>query len=100
MTPIYAQLSGGSSGDWLEPFLLIYGVIWLLVLAMLLGRQDYDPTTKLIWVVVLIFVPFFGMFLYWAIAPSARTQTLDRSKEVSGTPWENDSGHTGKAKEG
>ncbi len=100
MTPIYAQLAGGTSGDWLGPFLLIYGVIWLLTLAFVLGREDYDPVTKLTWVIVLIFVPFFGILLYWAIAPGARTQVVDRSKQVSGTPWENDSGHTGKAKQG
>jgi len=108
MTPINIQLSNGSSGDWLMPFLFIYGLVWLLVLATILLRADLDPVTKLTWVIVVIFVPFLGVILFWAIAPSnpknsPREYSLgkknnDPSNQLSGTPWENDPGYSAKSK--
>ena len=102
MTPINIQLSSssGHSGDWLIPFLLICGVIWLFVLAAVLYNKDLDPITKLTWVVVVIFVPFFGVFLYWfRPGQTIPGQTIDPSKQLSGTPWENNPGYTDKSKE-
>jgi len=102
MTPINIQLSSSSgSGDWLVPALLIWGVIWLFALATVLYRSDFDPVTKLTWVVVVIFVPFFGVLLYWAVGPnnpqnSPRefSKSSDSTNQLSGTPWENDPGYT------
>lgn len=68
-------------------------VAWLLLLAFLLARTDLDPITKLMWVVVVIFVPFFGMLLYLALAPPVVRKDLDISNQLAGTPWEHDSGH-------
>jgi hypothetical protein len=105
MTPINIQLSNGSFGDWLVPALLIYSLVWLVVLASLLGRADFDPVTKLTWVVVVIFVPFVGILLYWAIAPSSPRwgwspkEKIDPSNQLSGTPWENNSAYRVKGKE-
>jgi hypothetical protein len=98
MTPIGVQLSNGSSGDWLPAFLLIYGLTWLLVLTQILRRSDLDPVTKLTWVIVVIFVPFFGMLLYWSIAPGSSRQEIDPSNQLSGTPWENNPGYSTKSK--
>jgi len=92
------QFSNGSSGDWLPAVLLIYGPVWLLVLAVILGRSDLDPVTKLTWVIVVIFVPFFGILLYWTIAPGSSRQKIDPSNQLSGTPWENDPGYSSKGK--
>jgi len=96
MTPIDAQLSNGSSGDWLPAALWIYGLVWLLVLALILRRSDLDPVTKLTWVIVVIFVPFFGMLLFWSIAPSSSRQEIDSLNERSRTQWENNPAHSGK----
>ena len=105
MMPINAQLSNGSSGDWLPAFLLIYGLVWLVVLAQILQCSDLDPVTKLTWVIVVIFVPFFGMLLYWTIAPSNSKNSprefsnkIDPSNQLSGTPWENNPGYSAKSK--
>lgn len=105
MAPINAQLSNGSSGDWLPAFLLIYGLVWLMVLAQILQRCDLDPVTKLTWVIVVIFVPFFGMLLFWTIAqsnlknsPREFSNKIDPSNQLSGTPWENNPGYSAKGK--
>ena len=107
MTPINIQLSSGS-GDWLIPVLFIWSVVWLFVLAAVLHRKDFDPITRLTWVVVVIFVPFFGVILYLAIAPSNPKNSpreysfgkknSDPSNQLSGTPWENDPSFTAKSK--
>lgn len=92
MAPINIQLNS-SSGDWLIPLLLIWSVIWLFVLATVLFNKDLDPVTKLTWIIVVIFVPFFGVFLYW-IRPELPKKKIDPSNQLSGTPWEDDPGYT------
>jgi len=99
MSPIDIQLSSTSgSGDWIIPLLLIWSVVWLFALAGVLYRKDLDPVTKLMWVVVVIFVPFFGVVLYW-MCPDLQRKTIDTSNQLSGTPWENDPGYGAKGKE-
>jgi hypothetical protein len=94
MTPINIQLSSPSgSGDWLIPLLLVWSVIWLFVLANVLFRRDFDPMTRLTWVIVVTFVPFFGVILYW-IRPETPRKSIDPSNQLSGTPWEDDPGYT------
>ncbi len=88
--------NGSSSGDWLPFVLPVLLVLWLGSLALALGRSDFDPVTRLTWVIVLIFVPFFGIVLYWAIAPPVPRRTIDTSNDRAGTPWENNPGHTTK----
>ncbi len=92
--------NGSYSGDWL-PILLpavfvVWLIVWLLSLALALTRPDFDPITRLTWIVVLVSVPFFGLILYWAIAPQRPRRTIDTSNDLAGTPWENNPGHTTK----
>jgi hypothetical protein len=99
VTPFNINLSNGHSGDWLMPFICIYGFVWLFVLAFLLLRQDLDLITKLTWVVVVVFVPFFGILLYWSIGPSSSWSPkarIEPSDQRAGTPWENDPGFRSK----
>ena len=103
MPPMNIQSS--YQGDWLVPFLLVYGLVWLFVLGSILRRTDFDPVTKLTWVVVVIFVPLFGMVLYWSIAPGNPknspqefSKKNDPSDQLYGTPWKDDSGYTAKNK--
>jgi heme/copper-type cytochrome/quinol oxidase subunit 2 len=73
------------------------GLVWLIVLAAILLRTDFDPITKLTWVIVVIFVPVFGLLFYWFLAPSRpEKEKIDLSNQLSGTPWENNPGHTNK----
>ena len=79
--------SQGFSGDWLPYVLLLWGPIWLLNLALVLRRSDYDAITKLTWVIVIIFVPFFGVLLYWFIAPERARRGSAPLSDLSGMPW-------------
>jgi hypothetical protein len=55
---------------------LIVGGVWMLVflitLALLLQRKDLEPIAKFMWVFVVSAVPFFGVILYWFVAPKTR----------------------------
>jgi hypothetical protein len=77
--------------------MLIYGLYWLWNLSRLLQRKDLDPVTKLTWVVVLIFVPFFGLFFYRDQVPDPVAEigkgTFSGGPDVRGTPWETNPGH-------
>jgi hypothetical protein len=49
----------------------VWVIVWLLVLATALSRKDFDPITRLTWVLVIILVPIFGVVLFWVVAPTA-----------------------------
>jgi len=72
---------------------ILWTIIWVAVLARILGRKDLDVHHKLLWTVVVIFVPFFGIGLYWFLAPdsapSGKKITVIAQSDVSGTPWAN-----------
>ena len=78
--------------------LFFWLLIWLAVLGRVLTRTDFDTPTKLLWVFVVVMVPFFGVFLYTFLAPAAPVSAaaaasksgphLPRS-DVAGTPWAN-----------
>jgi hypothetical protein len=68
--------------DGLIPLLVValYGICWLFALGGTLTRDDFDPVTRLTWVVVIIFVPVFGI-LYLVLTP--RGYLVDREHSVS-----------------
>jgi hypothetical protein len=72
------------------------GLIWLAVLARILSRQDYDTLTKILWVIVVIFVPIFGVLLYAFLGPDgpSKPYRIIPGSDVSGTPWADDPNHT------
>jgi len=53
-------------------FSIIWMIIWLMELAAALSRKDFDPVTKLTWILVIILVPVFGVVFYWFIAPASK----------------------------
>jgi hypothetical protein len=53
------------------------------VLATALARKDFDPVTRLTWAVVIILVPFFGVVLYWVVAPK---QPREPAKDFTDHP--------------
>jgi len=76
---------------------VVYGLVWLFTLGLCLTRSDLDPVTRLMWVVVVIFVPVFGLLLYYVLSPARRPfePNMDRHKsaDLAGTPWEKNPGH-------
>src|SRR3954468_11634088 len=47
----------------------VWMLVWVAVLANALARKDFDPITRLTWALVIILVPFFGVLLYFVLAP-------------------------------
>ena len=90
-----ANLFGGQEIPMI--FVVFYGLVWLLTLGLCLTRGDLDPVTRFMWVVVVIFVPVFGLLFYYVLAPARRPFEPNRERHDSGdpagTPWEKDSGH-------
>ncbi len=48
---------------------LIFAVLPIIALINLLPKNYIDNTVKLIWVVVIVFVPVIGAILYFLIGP-------------------------------
>jgi hypothetical protein len=89
--PLNDPLVGGSQGDWLPVVLPIVLVLWLATLWRILHRADFHAVTRLTWVIVVIFVPVFGMVMYWCShSPVRRTERSSDGSDLSGTPWERD----------
>ena len=83
------------SFPWLLAALLT--LVWLLVLFRILTRTDFDTPAKILWVLVVILVPLFGMPLYWLAAPrpvtaAKKNHSIELQSDVAGTPWANDPG--------
>ncbi|MES2570066.1 MAG: PLD nuclease N-terminal domain-containing protein [Verrucomicrobiota bacterium] len=86
-------------------WLILWGMIWLGVLWRILTRSDFDTPLKTLWVIVVIFVPLFGVFLYWFAASSPASDTaysgehrIIPGSDVSGTPWADNPNFTDKGK--
>lgn len=70
----------------------LWMIVWLCVLFRILTRKDFDTSAKILWVMVVIFVPFFGLPLYWLAAPlparaTSKDRPIDLQSDVAGTPW-------------
>ncbi len=47
--------------------ILVWLVSWFVSLFFALANRNHDPVTKLMWVLVIIFVPILGPILYWVL---------------------------------
>ena len=86
---------GFDSFPWLP--IVLYGLVWLSVLYRILTRPDFDTLTTILWVVVVIFVPIFGVLLYWAASPTPSipfSRRIIPGSDVPGTPWADDPNYT------
>lgn len=61
--------------------LAAYSLFWLFALGSLLMRDDLPSDGKLIWVLVMIFVPF-GLILYVVLGPPRFMGKINRSHSV------------------
>jgi len=64
-------------------------LIWVLTLVDLLRRHDLNATRKVLWAVVVLFVPVVGVIVYFVARPpqpTDRAATLDRIGDESYEP--------------
>lgn len=57
----------GIPGDWIYLILLIYiipGILWLWALIDLVKSEFPDKNMKLIWALIIIFIPLIGSIIY------------------------------------
>lgn len=59
--------------------LLMYIPFWLRVLANILKSEFKEPTNKIVWVMILIFLPIIGEILYESISPNQKKKR-DKAK--------------------
>jgi hypothetical protein len=62
------QISPNSFDDFVA-FAVLWIVVWLGFLYRILTREDFDVLTRILWVIVVVFVPVFGVGLYLVAAP-------------------------------
>jgi hypothetical protein len=51
---------------------ILYGVAWLYAVITAATRSDFDSTKRLIWILVLIFLPGIGTLLYFLLNGTGR----------------------------
>ena len=54
----------------LSVFMVLPGILWLWAIIDLVKRDFSDSATKIIWALVIIFIPFVGSILYLAVGRS------------------------------
>ncbi|MBB5033815.1 PLDc N-terminal domain-containing protein [Prosthecobacter vanneervenii] len=83
---------------WITAWIL-YALIYCAVLAYLLNRRRFGTQERILWFLVTTFAPVIGIVLFLLIseddkvpgnAPKSRAPLSD----TSGTPWQNNPGHT------
>ena len=57
-------------------FILLPLVLTVISLISCLSATFADPANKLIWVIVILFLPFFGPILYFCISPNQRRSAV------------------------
>lgn len=53
-------------------FMLLPSLLWIVVLIDILKSNFKDPNGKIIWALVVIFLPIIGCILYFAIGRSQK----------------------------
>jgi hypothetical protein len=93
------KFSTASSGWWITAW-----IVWLLVygatLTYLLNRRRFASPERILWFLVITFVPVFGVLLFFLIGEDDQIPGSGTSRkktplaDTAGTPWQDDPGHT------
>ncbi len=80
-------------------WVIIYHLILFGFLYRILTRADLDTMNKILWVIVVVFVPILGMVLYLVTAPAPPPAVRPPRpgypvRDTQGTPWEANPDHT------
>jgi len=70
----------GIPGDWIYLIIFIYlipGILWLWALIDLVKSEFSDKNMKLVWALIIIFIPFIGSIIYLILG---RKQKLSNSQ--------------------
>jgi hypothetical protein len=81
---------------------ILWAIIWLAVLYRILSRRDLDTLQKILWLLAVVLIPFFGVPFYWFAAPASPVDFSGKDysgkggplSDVANTPWAADPGHT------
>ena len=79
---------------------VIYTLIYCATLAFLLNRRRFETNERILWFLVVTFAPVIGILLFIFVGEDDRIPARDAPKrsiplsDTSGTPWQNDPGHT------
>ena len=68
-----------TSGFWLSAFMVALLVLPILAFASLL-KQNFKGRHRLIWVLIIIFLPFFGPILYFIIIKNYKKFNLTKRR--------------------
>ncbi len=87
-----------------EPFWVaawvIYTLAYCATLAYLLNRRRFETNERILWFLVITFAPVIGILLFIFISEDDKIPARDAPKsrkplsDTTGTPWQNDPGHT------
>jgi drug/metabolite transporter (DMT)-like permease len=79
---------------------IIYALIYCATLAYLLKRRRFATHERILWFLVITFAPVIGILLFFLISEddkipaSYAPQNRLPLSDTTGTPWQNNAGHT------
>ena len=59
----------------LSIFMVLPGILWLWAIIDLVKRNFSDSATKIVWALVIIFIPFVGSILYFVVGRSKTVES-------------------------
>jgi len=65
----------GSFGFIESLFIIGAAILWLCALIEIIRSDFKESSTRIIWILVILFVPFFGWVLYYLIGRNQRLKT-------------------------
>jgi hypothetical protein len=79
---------------------IIYILIYCATLAYLLNRRRFGTNERILWFLVVTFAPVIGILMFILVSEddkipaSAAAKSRTPLSDTTGTPWQNDPGHT------
>lgn len=79
---------------------VVYILIYWVTLAYLLNRRRFGTHERILWFLVTTFAPVIGILLFFLISEDDKLPASHESpsrpplSDTTGTPWQNNPGHT------